>query len=416
MGTVLIIATLDTKGEEAYYLRDEIAANGQKPLIMNTGMFLPFEGEADITAEEVVREGSGLEIKDLLALKNKGRCIEAVIRGAEVITRRLFDQGAFDAVIGLGGAQGTNIGTAAMRALPFGVPKFMVATVASGTAAFGPFVGTKDIIMMHPICDIQGLNVVTRKVIENAAAAVCGMVAREETRGPAEAEKKSRGSIAVSMLGTTTPGALRAKELIEKAGYDFVAFHQNGTGGIAMEEMIEEGLFKGVLDINLHEIGDRYFGGLHGSMREGRLESAGKTGLPQVIAPGSVNYTVQGPYDELSDEMRARKNIVHNPMLTLVRLTPEELAEVGKITAEKINKAKGYTAVFIPLKGFSFPDTEGGEHWEPEGNEAFIRALRENLNKGVEYKEFNLHINDEEFIDSAVERLFELINAKENEK
>ena len=413
MGTILLIATLDTKSEEAYYLRDEIKALGHDVILMNTGMFLPFSGESDITAEEVVRTGSGMTIEQLLALKNKGKCIDTVIKGAEIITRKLYDEGRFDAVIGIGGAQGTNIGTAAMRMLPFGVPKFMVATVASGTATFGPFVGTKDLIMMHPICDIQGLNIVTRKVFENAAAAVCGMVDRQKISGKSKAAGR-KGSIAVSMLGTTTPGALRAKELIEKAGYDFVAFHQNGTGGIAMEEMIDEGLFRGVLDINLHEIGDRYYGGLHGSMREGRLESAAKTGLPQVIAPGSVNYTVQGPYDKLSDELRARKNIIHNPMLTLVRLTPEELSEVGRITAEKINMAKGFTSVLIPLKGFSFPDTEGREHWDPEGNEAFISALKAGLNDDVDYREFDLHINDSEFIDIAVEQLFEYIDTKEN--
>lgn len=411
MGTILLIATMDTKSEEAYYLRDEIEGNGHSVIMMNTGMFLPFTGRTDITAAEVVKTGSGLSIEELLALKNKGRCIDAVIKGAEMITSRLYAEGKFEAVIGIGGAQGTNIGTAAMRTLPFGVPKFMVATVASGTATFGPFVGTKDLIMMHPICDIQGLNIVTRKVFENAAASVCGMVERANIVKPSSAAKKTKGSIAVSMLGTTTPGALRAKELIEKAGYDFVAFHQNGTGGIAMEEMIEEGLFKGVLDINLHEIGDRYFGGLHGSMREGRLESASKTGLPQVIAPGSANYTVQGPEDELSDELKARKYIVHNPMLTLVRLTPEELKEVGRITAEKINKAAGSTAVYIPLKGFSFPDAEGGEHWEPAGNEAYVAALKENLDKHIQYEELDMHINDTAFIDIAVAKLFDFIDA-----
>ncbi|MDC7227674.1 MAG: Tm-1-like ATP-binding domain-containing protein [Spirochaetales bacterium] len=411
MGTVLLIATMDTKSEEAYYVRDEIIAGGHEVIIMNAGMFLPFNGEVDIKASEVVQAGSGMTIDEMLALKNKGRCIDAVIAGVEVITRRLFSEGKVDGIISIGGAQGTNIGTAAMRTLPFGIPKFMVATVASGTATFGPFVGTKDVIMMHSVCDIQGLNIVTRKVFENAAASICGMIDRG-ARKKDSAAKGRKGSIAVSMLGTTTPGALRAKELIEAEGYDFVAFHQNGTGGIAMEEMILEGLFEGVLDINLHEIGDRFVGGLHGSIREGRLESAAKCGLPQVIAPGSANYSVQGPVPELSDELKARKYIVHNPTLTLVRLTPEELKEVGRITAEKINAASEYTSVFIPLKGFSFPDAEGREHWEPEGNDAYISALKANLNDDVEYKELDLHINDHEFIDIAVARLFEMIEAR----
>jgi uncharacterized protein (UPF0261 family) len=412
MPTVLLIATMDTKSEEAYYVRDQVHARGHQTIVMNTGMFLPFDGDVDITADEVVREAVGKSAQELYKTSNKGQCIDAIITGTRIITKRLHDEGRIDAVISIGGAQGTAIGTAAMRTLPFGVPKYMVTTVASGTATFGPFVGTKDIIMMHSVCDILGLNFVTRSVFDSAAAGVCGMM-EERVRKQNIKQKKIKGAIAVSMLGTTTPGAMRAKVLIEEEGYEFVAFHQNGTGGIAMEEMIAEGRFAGVLDLNLHEIGDRYFGGLHGSIREGRLEEASSHGVPQVIAPGSINYTVQGPEAELPEELKQRKHLVHNPMLTLVRLTPDELKEVGRITAEKINKAHQYTSVMIPLNGFSFPDTEGREHWDPEGNTAFIEALKKNLRSGVAYEEFNLHINDEEFVDMAVNRLFTLINEKE---
>jgi uncharacterized protein (UPF0261 family) len=412
MPTVLLIATMDTKSEEAYYVRDQVHARGHQTIVMNTGMFLPFDGDVDITADEVVREAVGKSAQELYKTSNKGQCIDAIITGTRILTKRLHDEGRIDAVISIGGAQGTAIGTAAMRTLPFGVPKYMVTTVASGTATFGPFVGTKDIIMMHSVCDILGLNFVTRSVFDSAAAGVCGMM-EERVRKQNIKQKKIKGAIAVSMLGTTTPGAMRAKVLIEEEGYEFVAFHQNGTGGIAMEEMIAEGRFAGVLDLNLHEIGDRYFGGLHGSIREGRLEEASRHDIPQVIAPGSINYTVQGPEAELPEELKQRKHLVHNPMLTLVRLTPDELKEVGRITAEKINKAHAFTSVMIPLNGFSFPDSKGREHWEPEGNTAFIEALKKNLRPGVAYEEFNLHINDEEFIDIAVNRLFTLINEKE---
>jgi uncharacterized protein (UPF0261 family) len=379
---------------------------------MDTGMLLPFEGDVDVTADEVVREAVGMSAQQLCETRNKGECIDAIISGVQILTKRMFNEGRFDAVIGIGGAQGTAIGTAAMRTLPFGVPKFMVTTIASGTGTFGPYVGTSDIIMMHSVCDILGLNFVTRSVFDNAAAGVCGMVEGRSRKQKIQ-QKKTRGAIAVSMLGTTTPGAMRAKVLIEEEGYEFVAFHQNGTGGIAMEEMIAEGRFAGVLDLNLHEIGDRYFGGLHGSIREGRLEEASKHNIPQVIAPGSINYTVQGPLDSLDNTLKQRKYLVHNPMMTLVRFTAQELREVGKIAARKINKAHRYTSVMIPLNGFSSPDTEGREHWDPEGNEAFITALKENLRPGVEYEEFNLHINDKEFVDMAVNRLFALINEKE---
>lgn len=408
MSAILLIATLDTKSEEAFYIKNRIESLGERVLLANTGVFLPCRDEADIRGDEIVKAGCGLTIEELKARKDKGFSIKSITEGIKKITRKLYDEGKIAAVLSIGGAQGTDMGTAAMRELPFGVPKFMVSTVASGRATFGPFVGTKDIIMMHSVCDIQGLNIVTRSVFDNAASAVCGMI--KARRGFSHESSGRKGSVAVSMLGTTTPGALRAKELLEKEGYDFVAFHQNGTGGIAMEEMIDEGLFKGVLDLNLHEIGDRYFGGLHGSIREGRLESAARTSLPQVIAPGSINYTVQGPLDELDEEMKKRKLIVHNSFLTLVRLTPEELKNVGKITAEKINLAKGPVHVYVPLKGFSFPDAEGREHWDPEGNEAFISELRNNLRKDIPYNELDMHINDREFIDTAVNKLFSFLD------
>ncbi|MDX9799725.1 MAG: Tm-1-like ATP-binding domain-containing protein [Spirochaetia bacterium] len=417
MSSVLLIATLDTKSEEASYVKARIESHGEKVILANTGVFLSLAGKTDIMGkedirgEEIVKAGCALSIDELKAKKDKGYSIKSITKGIKIITKRLYSEGKIAAVLSIGGAQGTDIGTAAMRELPFGVPKFMVSTVASGKAAFGPFTGTKDIIMMHSVCDIQGLNIVTRSVFDNAASAVCGMVkARRQSLGRSGAGRA--GSIAVSMLGTTTPGALYAKELIEKENYDFVAFHQNGTGGIAMEEMIEEGLFKGVLDINLHEIGDRYFGGLHGSVREGRLESAARTGLPQVIAPGSINYTVQGPYAEVSDELKKRQHIIHNSFLTLVRLTPDELTEVGKITAQKINLSKGKVHVYIPLRGFSFPDSIEREHWDPEGNAAFIGALKKNLRKDVPYNELDMHINDSEFIDIAVNKLFSFIKGK----
>lgn len=239
--------------------------------------------------------------------------------------------------------------------------------VASGRATFGPYVGTKDLMMMHSVADMQGLNFLTKRVLINAAGAMSGMIKNLDDNFMTP----EKIPIALSMLGTTTPGVLRAKTALERKGYEVVTYHQNGTGGIAMEDMIRDGNFKGVLDLNLHEIGDRFFGGLHGAIRDDRLEAAGATGVPQIVVPGSINYVVLGPLDSLSDEIRARKLIVHNPNLTLVRLTPDELREVGVVIAKKLNKAKGQTKVFIPLKGFSFPDRELMPHWEPEGNEAF---------------------------------------------
>ena len=310
--------------------------------------------------------------------------------------------------MGIGGAQGTEIGTAAMRALPFGVPKFMVSTVASGRATFGTYVDTKDLVLMHSVADLQGVNVVTRSVLDSAAAAVCGM-----TRARVAAERRGartrRPAVAVSMLGTTTPGALRVKGILERHGFDFVAFHQNGTGGIAMEDMIAEGLFAGVMDLNLHEIGDSVYGGLHACIRDGRLQSAGKLGIPQVVAPGSINYTVQGPLASLPEALRSRRFIVHNPSLTLVRLSIPELQETGRIVARRLNAARGPVHLFIPLRGFSFPDREGLPHWEPEGNQAFIDALKAHLRPWITLQEIDAHINDPEFIDPLADAFLSMM-------
>jgi uncharacterized protein (UPF0261 family) len=211
------------------------------------------------------------------------------------------------------------------------------------------------------------------------------------------------------MLGTTTPGALRCKKILEGRGFEVVTFHQNGTGGIAMEDMIREGAFQGVMDLNLHEIGDRFVGGLHGAIRDDRLEAAGAIGIPQVVAPGSINYAVWGPLSSLPEELKSRKYIVHNPNMTLVRLSQEELSGVGKLTAQKLNRGKGPLQVFIPLKGFSYPDRKDFPHWEPEGNQTFINSLKANLNPSVPVIELDAHINDPEFIDPVLEAFLSMM-------
>jgi len=403
--TILLIATLDTKGNEALFLKRKIKELGCNVLIMDTGILDKPLIEPDIPRTVVAKNG-GMTIEDLLSTGDKGICINTMIEGAKKTVKALYKDKMFNAVLSIGGAQGTDLGTATMRELPFGVPKFMVSTIASGFATFGPYVGTKDIIMMHSVADIQGLNKITKTVLANAAAAVCGMVLNQDN----DIENDKRPSVAMSMLGTTTPGALRAKGLLEKKGYEVIAFHQNGTGGIAMEDFISDGMFIGVLDINLHELADLVVGGLHRSIREYRLENAGKLGIPQVIAPGSINYSVQGPFETLPDELKQRKYIIHNPNLTLVRLSPEELVEVAKLVAKKLNVAKGPVHVFIPLKGFSYPDRVGLPHWEPETNLLFINVLKEELNSKIPVYEIDAHINDPEFIDRVVDNFLDLVN------
>lgn len=409
--TVLLIATYDTKGEEAAYLEAVVAAQGCGVLVMNPGLLAPPRRPVDIDREEIAEAG-GVPLPELLATGDKGRCIAVMIAGVRRLARRLYAEGRFDGVLAIGGGQGTDIGTAAMRELPFGVPKLMVSTVASGRATFGTYVDTKDIVMMHSVADIQGLNRVTRSVLRSAAAAVCAMARSARLEGASAADLPGgggRGAIALSMLGTTTPGALRAKARLEAQGFEVVSFHQNGTGGIAMEDMIREGMFRGVLDLNLHEIGDRLAGGLHGAIRDYRLESAGEMGLPQVVAPGSSYYSVQGPLAGLSEEMRRRKLIVHNPNMTLVRLTRGELAQTGRIMAARLNRARGPVHVFLPLRGMAFPDREGQPHWAPEDDRVLYDALREGLKPTVPLTELDAHINDPQFIDPVVRTFLSLM-------
>jgi uncharacterized protein (UPF0261 family) len=397
--TILLIGTMDTKGAELVFCRDLIRRKGYGVLLMDAGILKDPHVPADIRRGEVARAAGVADLESLVASRDKGKCIETMIRGVAAKTQELLRQNAFHGILGIGGGQGTDICASAMRSVPRGLPKLLVSTIASGKATFGAYVGTKDITMMHSIVDLQGLNFLIRRILTNAVGAICGMVGSLD-----DLDARPQGiPVALSMLGTTTPGALRIKATLERQGYEVVTFHQNGTGGIAMEEMIREGAFKGVLDLNLHEIGDRFVGGLHSDPQRERLEAAGETGIPQVIAPGSINYAVWGPFSSLPKELTARKYIIHNPNLTLVRLSTEELRRVAQITAEKINRAKGPTHVFIPLRGFSYPDREGHPHWDPEGNQAFLDALQTHLSPSVPLTEIDAHINDPEFIDPVAD-------------
>ena len=360
---VLLIATFDTKAEEALYLKDKIESLGCGVLVMDTGILAETGKATDVTRHQVAEAG-GSSIDELVASRDKGRCIGTMLKGASVLTKGLYAEGKFQGIISIGGAQGTDIGTAAMRELPFGVPKFMVSTVASGRATFGPFVGTKDIAMMHSVADIQGINFITRRVLDNAAAAICGMVKNAAVSGY---QSSDRIPVALSMLGTVTQGAMRAMKLLSAKGYDAIAFHQNGTGGIAMEDMIREGIFKGVLDLNLHELGDSVVNGLHASIRDYRLVSAGALGVPQVVVPGSINYAVRGPVETLPPEMLKRKYIVHNSFLTLVRLSNEEIAEGGGHRGRQAERRKGTDARLHPAQGFFLSRPRRGAALGPRG-------------------------------------------------
>lgn len=406
--TILIIGTLDTKEEEILFVEKLIKRRGFNVIIMDTGAAGSSNNiEPQITASKIIYT-AGEHSPEFILLGKKEKYISAIIKGGKIIIDALYTNREIDGAFGIGGGTGTSIGTAIMQALPRGFPKLMVSTVASGTTQCGPLVGTNDITLMHSIVDLQGINFLTARILSNAVGAICGMaeIYREEQ---IEDYSKDKILIALSMMGTTTIGALKAKKIFEENGFQVISFHQNGTGGIAMEEMIGEEIFKGVFDLSLHEVGGRELGGLHGAVKPIRLETAGKKGIPQVVAPGCLVYYVAGPVDSLPPEIRERKYFVHSPQLTLVRATPQELTHIGKVVAKKLNLAKGPLKVFIPLKGFCAPDKEGAVLFDPEGNDAFINSLKKDLNKHVPIVEVNAHINDLEFIDLATEEFIKMI-------
>lgn len=400
--SILIVATLDTKGMEVQYLKGLIEDKGYPAMVMDTGILGAPPFQPDISNVEVA-QAAGTPIEKLIRSKDRGRAIQAMAEGSKRLVQQLYKEGKIDGIIGLGGAQGTEIGTAAMRALPIGFPKLMVSTIASGFAQFGTYVGTKDLLMMHSVVDILGLNAFSRCILSNAAGAIVGMVGRG-----IKIERPEKEQIGMTIYGTTTPGCMVAKAYLESKGFEVVAFHPNGTGGRAMEEMVEEGILNGVLDMTTHELMDELVGGLH---RAGpsRLEAAGRKGIPQVVVPGSIDFIVCGPEKFLPPEYRNRRYVAHNPSITLVRANGEEMERIGKIMASKLNQTKGPTIVMIPLRGFSYPNRKGEPLYDEEGNQAFLRSLKENL-AGVRVIEIDAHINDPEFANSAAQTMERLLS------
>lgn len=399
---IAIIGTLDTKGHEVAYLRDLVQARGLRTWVIDPGVLGDAAVPADFGREEVARAG-GAELRELVAAGDKGRAIRCMMDGTRAIVARLYAEGRLGGVLAVGGGQGTAIGTAAMHALPIGVPKVMVSTIASGRNVFEPYVGTSDVTLMHSVADILGVNSVTRRVFGNAAAAVAAMAESAEALqegGPGG----SATVVGATMLGLTTPCVLHAKELLEARGYELVTFHPNGTGGRSMERLVDEGLIRGVLDVSTQELAGEVCGGLFDA-GPGRLTAAGRQGIPQVVAPGGTDYVVLGPLSSLTAEQRRRPYIVHNPNITLVRTSREEMAEIGRRMAERLNAARGPAAVLVPRGGFSYSDRPGHAFYDPEADAALVGALEQGLDSRVELAVVDAHVNDTAFAREAVGRL-----------
>jgi uncharacterized protein (UPF0261 family) len=394
--SVAIIGTLDTKGEEFAFLRDAIKSCGLRTLVIDAGVLGDPVFAPDVSRDAVARAGNE-DIYALVAKRDRGWSVEVMAAGTVAIIRRLFEQDAIQGVVSLGGSAGTTIATAAMRALPIGFPKLMVSTLASGDTK--PYVGIHDICMMYSVVDIAGLNAVSRRILNNAAWAISGMVARQTTFLSDE-----RPAIAATMFGVTTPCVTYARRALEAKGYEVTVFHATGSGGQAMERLIQDGAFQSVLDITTTELADELVGGVL-SAGSHRLEAAGLKGIPQVVCPGAIDMVNFGPVASVPDRFRGRKFHVHNPTVTLMRTTIEECAEIGRITAAKLNGARGPVTVLIPLRGVSAIDKAGEPFYSPESLEAYRRTLRETLIPTIKVVELDAHINDESFALAAADLL-----------
>jgi len=393
---VVIVGTLDTKAEEIGFARDVIEAQGVEVHLVDTGVMDDPEIDPDTPASDVAEAG-GTTLEAIREAGDRGEAIEAMGRGAAEIATGLHEEGVLDGILGLGGSGNTSVATEAMRALPVGVPKLMVSTVASGDTE--PYIGTRDLAMMYSVADIEGLNQLSRAVIANGALAMVGMVANDP-----DVEVEDRPTIAITMFGVTTPCVQTAREYLEARGYEIIVFHATGTGGRAMESLIEEGIVDGVLDVTTTEWADEHVGGVL-SAGPDRLDAAAEAGIPQVVSTGALDMVNFGPRDTVPEEFEGRQFHIHNPQVTLMRTTPEETAEIGGIIAEKLNGATGPTALALPLNGVSMIDVEGEDFHDPEADRALFDGLRESIDDDIDLLELETDINDEEFAETIAEKL-----------
>jgi len=404
--TIAVLATLDTKGYEAKYLKDEIEKKGKKTLVIDDGMLNPpLAVKPDITQQIVAEEaGSSFEVIRKLG---RGAAEEIMMKGVAKVLKDAHAAGRFDGVIAIGGQDGALLAAAGMRVLPIGVPKLIVTPIFQGQEPFGNYVGTNDLMMMHSVVDILGVNELSMKIFDVAIGAIVGMVEANVSSKMLQ----SKNLIATTMFGNTTPLGMMVKSRLEEKGYEMVVFHPNGTGGRSMEELIKQGAFAAVFDMTPHEVTGELFGDL---MRAGpdRLEAAGRKGIPQLIVPGCIDFLILGPFDSLSAKYKKRKVYHFNPVVTMVRTTKEEMALTAKVMADKLNKAVGPTAVVIPLGGFDMYCHKGEPLYDPEADKVFIETFKKHLKPEIKVTEVDAHINDPVVAETVVPILIELMEGR----
>jgi len=400
--TIVVIGALDTKGHEFAFVKASIKRRGHVPLVINTGVVGEPGFEPEISAAQVAAAGES-SLEELRELADRGHAISVMTVGVTKIVTDLFAQDLVDGVFGMGGSAGTIIGTSAMRALPVGVPKVMVSILASADTS--PYVGTRDVVMFPAVVDVSGVNRISARIYANAVGAIVGMV---ETPAPKIDEKPL---IAASMFGNTTILVDRCREMLEDAGFEVLVFPATGTGGSVMEGLIADGYIAGVLDVTTTEWADELCGGVL-SAGPTRLDAAAAAGVPQIIAPGCLDMVNFWARDTVPVKFDDRLFYQWNPNVTLMRTSPEENAELGRILAEKANASTSPVAFFLPQKGVSMLDAPGKEFWWPEANQALFEAIKEHTRPEIPVHELDSNINDEKFAKAVTGQLLTYLQEK----
>ena len=389
---VAIIGTLDTKGPEIAYLRDRLQALGLETTVIDSGILgEPLDIVPDYDHGEVAKY-AGTTIEAVQNAGSRGKAVAQMKPALQNLVLDLYRRDKLHAIVSMGGAEGAVMGAGAMMGLPTGVPKVVVSPIASGKHYFDPFVGTRDIMTVHSIVDILGLNPIACTIFDNVAGAIAGMLEHGHELPEADGSEQF---VAITMLGNTTTSIMATKERLAEHGYESVIFHANGVGGPAMEELAEAGQFVGVIDFTTDEVYDPMVGGIHDGGPD-RLKRVGRAGVPQVVVPGCIDFAVFAT-GTVPEPLQGRPVYDHNPEYTLVRTSREEMLQLGDIFAERLNEAKAKVVIAVPTEGLSIPATPDGPFWDQEADAAFLARLREGLRDDIEVHTYERHVNSPEF-------------------
>ena len=403
MATIAVVACCDTKYHEIGFVKDMIVKAGHKPLVVDisTGPHVPIR--ADITREEVLREGG--TAWEQVSLLSKSESIAAMSASVTKVIVRLQKEKAIDAALGMGGLQNTMVSSAAFRKLPIGFPKLIVSTIASGYRYFDTIVGDKDITVVPSIVDFAGINPLSQAVLSNAVAAVIGMA--EHGRGLMNTS--GHHLIAATLMGITNDTVMQALDKLNALGKETISFHSTGIGGRVMEEMIREGHIKAVMDLTLHEMTAEYFGGLgYSKGADNRLTAAAQTGIPMLVCPSGIDFACLRK-DELFEDEDKRGFVWHNQDLTHTRLYEEEILNITRTIIDRVNASRGPVTVLLPLGGLRTLSGEGEPFHKPETIKKMDALFAGDLSPHVRYVCSGYAFTDHGFSDLIVEEMLKLL-------